>query len=119
MLLQHAYADVSLYLALPSIRSSSTDAEVWQVLNESQAVKLAQLTGRYQDAVMALCAKAASTGPGHKGAQSPGGVAAYRAFTMTDIACPLVPPATITALLFDQHCHYGHDSMLARRMQPP
>ena len=99
MVLQNAHADVRLNQALPSIGSRSTDAKVWQVLNESQAVKLAQLTGKYQDAVMALCAEVAGTGHGHKGLQSPGGVAAVKAFTMTDVACPLVTPATVAAHL--------------------
>ena len=95
--MQFAHPDVTQ--ALPGIRSSSTDAEDLQVLNKSQAVKLEQLTGKYQDAVMALCAEVAGTGPGHQGLQSLGGVTTYGAFTMTDIACPLVQPATVAAHL--------------------
>ena len=77
----------------------STDANVRQVLNGGQALKLAQPTVKYQDAVTMLCAKAAGTGHGHKGAQSPGGVAAYEAFTENDFACPLVRPASTAACL--------------------
>ena len=77
----------------------STNAATWQVLNKSQAVQLAQLTGKYQDAVMALCAKVAGTEPGQKGPHSPGTIAAFGAFTMTDIACPLVTSTIIPARL--------------------
>ena len=79
---------------------ASNGANVWQVLSARQAIKLAQPTGTYQDAVMALCAKAAENWPGRQGSQSLCGVAAYKAFSMTDLACPLVPPAIIAALLF-------------------
>ena len=79
----------------------STDAIVSQVLNVNQALKLAQPTGNYQNAVMALCAEAAGYRRGHQEPQTPCGVAAYEAFTMTDIACPLVLPAIIAALLSD------------------
>ena len=70
---------------------------MWQVLNRSQATKLGQPTGKHQDAVMALCAEVASTERNHRGPQSPGTIAASRAFTMADIACPLVTPAIIPA----------------------
>ena len=73
--------------------------EVSQVLNASQALKLAQPTGKYQDVVMALCAEAAENWASHQGPQSLGGLAAYEAFTMTDIACPLVSPAVVAAFL--------------------
>ena len=79
--------------------SGSTYANVLQVLNASQALKLAQPTGKYQDAVMELCAEAAGDQPGHQKLQSPCGVAAYKAFAMSDIALPLVPPAIIPVLL--------------------
>ena len=77
--------------------SDSTEAVVWQVLNKSQAVKLAQLTGNYQYAVMVLCAEAAGTKPSCTGPQSPGAAAASRA--LTDIVCPLVPSAITAAHL--------------------
>ena len=80
----------------------STDANVRQVLTASQALRLAQPTGKYQDAVMALCAACsdvASTRPGHKGLQSPGRVATSRALTRTNIVCSLVPPAINAAPL--------------------
>ena len=83
-----------------SVVLGSTEANVSQVLNASQALKLAQPTGKYRDAVMALCAEAAGNQPGHQGLQSPAGAAAYEAFAMIEIAWPLVPPAIIAALLF-------------------
>ena len=77
----------------------STDANVLQVLDGGQALNLAQPTGKYQDAVMMLCAEAAGTWHGHSGAQSPGEVAAYEAFTRNEFACPLVRPASTAAHL--------------------
>ena len=80
--------------------TGSTDAETWQVLNKSQAVQLAQLTGKYQAAVMALCAEVAGTEPGQKDPHSLGTLAACEAFTKTNIACPLVTPAIVLSCLY-------------------
>ena len=96
MALQHAHGGpCSSWEAI----SDSTDAEVSQVLNASQALKLAKPTGKYQDAVMALCAYAAGKWPNRQNPQSLDGVAAYKVFTINDIVCPLVLPAIIAAPL--------------------
>ena len=94
MILQHAHAGPFLQCD-GGIVLGSTDALLFQVLNASQALKLAQPTSSYREAVMALCAQAAAKGPGRHSPQSPARVAAYKAFTMTNIACPLVLPITI------------------------
>ncbi|CAK0733219.1 hypothetical protein CVIRNUC_000243 [Coccomyxa viridis] len=75
-----------------------------RVLNAGQALKLAQPTGKYQDAVMALCAEAAGQRPGRHRPQSLAGVAAYEAFTMADIACPLNAGDTPKAMVASELC---------------
>lgn len=79
--------------------TGNTDAEMWQVLNKGQAIQLAQLTGKYQAAVMALCAEVAGTEPSQKDPHSLGTLAADEAFPITDIACPLVTPAIVLSRL--------------------
>ena len=93
---------------------ADTDAEVWQVLNKGQAVRVAQLAGRYQKAAMALCAEAAGTTPGHKGPRIQARVAATRAFTMTDIAWTLVCRRCCS--LASHPLRYCDGLVLARRM---
>ncbi|CAK0733302.1 hypothetical protein CVIRNUC_000254 [Coccomyxa viridis] len=81
-----------------------------QVLNKGQAVRVAQLAGRYQKAAMALCAEAAGTTPGHKGPRIQAWVAATRAFTMTDIAwtLDLIKAAPAPCTMTPEHDVWRH-----------
>ena len=62
-----------------------------QVLNEDQAVKLAQLTDRHRGAAAALCAEVAGARPARSAPQGPcRAAAASSMLSMTDIPYPQV-----------------------------
>ena len=63
----------------------------WQVLNEPQAVKLAQLTDKHGGAAAALCAEMAGARPACSAPQGPCRAAAPSMLSMADIAYPQVP----------------------------
>ena len=63
----------------------------WQVLNEGQAVKLAQLTGKHRGAAAALCAEVAGARPARSAPQGTCSAAAASMLSLADIAFPQVP----------------------------
>ena len=62
----------------------------WQVLNEGQAFKLAQLTGKHRGVAAALCAEVAGARPARSAPQGPCRAVASSMLSMADIAYPQV-----------------------------
>ena len=114
----YAHAHANLEHDHQASCQADTDAEVWQVLNKGQAVRVAQLAGRYQKAAMALCAEAAGTTPGHKGPRIQARVSRYQSvhhdryrmapwFAVIAAHLHHIPFAIVMDLVLARRMHYS------------